>query len=723
MKNTGAYSPLTAQVTATIIALAVFSLALVAGFGFYAISHSDSNALAREKLFMASGLVEQEDALASEQRSVVVWDDTVLRAKAGDQQWMRENIGEWLYSYYGHDRAYVLDHTDTPIHAMQDGKTVEPRGFAQDRDALAPIVQQLRARLAQGEDGEVRDIAMIGDLPALVNAMAIIPNSNRVSQGADNVYLHITVQLLDAAMVSKIAAHFNLTGAGYSKEEPDDGASLLLTDANGVKLGYLHWTTEKPGTTLAREMAPVLAFGLLLGGGAIGVLLRRLRRASAALQSSQDTAQFLAFHDTLTGLPNRALFDERLRRALLSIRGGDGRIALICLDLDRFKQVNDSLGHPAGDELVRQVALRLTGAMRPSDTVARLGGDEFAIILADIRNVRTAEDMCGRLLGDIAAPFDIQGEQVFITASIGIAVAPDTTDSADELLRKADIALYEAKRAGRGRYQVFVAGMDDMLLRRRTIEAELRLALDARADIGLTLQPVFAADGGAPLGAEAQLRWNHPTHGALPPHQVASIAAERGLIVPLTEHMVMRACSQLAQSATGFVALPISPHYLSDRNAAERLLSILEREGIPPQRLQLELAETAFTEAADGVRAVVSTLRGHGVLVAVDDFGTGRASLATLRKHPVDKLKIDRSFVQMLDRDPATLAFVRSLIALAASLGMRAAADGVETEEQRELLKAMGCHEMQGPLLSTAYPHFEAGWPADRRAELAVGVA
>ncbi|MEO5758699.1 MAG: EAL domain-containing protein [Mesorhizobium sp.] len=703
-------SPLTYQVTLTVLALAAFALVMVVGFGFYAAIQADRVSLERQKIFFANGLQDRIAAVEREQESVSVWDDSVVNAKAGNQAWMAENLSVWMYSYYGHNRVYVLDDANRPIHAMHEGKVVPPAVYGADEPALLPTIEKLRALLAQPSTEApsagptkmvAEDLVSLGGMPAILSVMPLVPNSDRVSQAPGSEYLHVSVEFINDAVVGRIGEKYLLDGAHLVPlSQPIGSAVIPLTDSSQVILGYISWDQERPGLTLVRKAGPALVGGMLLSAAALAFLLRRLRRASLALQTSQAEAQYLAFHDTLTGLPNRALFEDRLRRALLAAGHDSARMALLYLDIDRFKHINDTLGHPAGDELVRQTAARLKRAIREIDTVARLGGDEFAIILIDIRDARAAEDASEKLLERIREPFKLMDDQVFVSASIGIALATGPETDADDLLRKADIALYEAKKNGRGRYEVFAGDMDDLLLRKRKVESELRNALISGTGIKLAYQPIFAADGKTMLGAEALIRWAHEIHGALPPQQFIAIAEERGMIGDLGKWVLQEACQFAAGTKLPWVAVNVSPLQLRDAAFAGQVASILEEAGLAPGRLQLEVTESVLLESNDTTRMVLATLRQAGIRVVLDDFGTGYSSLSYLRRHVIDKLKIDRSFVRLLDGDRSSAAIVKALIDLAIALDVEVTAEGVETEEQKNLLVGMGCHQLQGYLLS-----------------------
>lgn len=701
-------SPFTSQVTWTVLALAAFSTSMVLAFGFFATLQADRDSLEKQRTFVANGIEEELQAVVRQQQSVTVWDDAVLAARANDQAWMTENLGSWMYSYYGHDRVYVLDAAGRPIHAMRAGATLPADVYGEDKSAVASAVSRMRDLIGapnQGKDAPkpiVVDLISLKGKPAILSIQPIVPSSSRVTQTPGSENLHVTIEFIDQRVIDRISKDYLLSDAHLVSglTAPLTSAAVPLVDSNGAILGYIGWKPDRPGLTLVIKAAPALLAAGFLGAAVLYFLLRSLRRSSQQLQRSQSKAQFLAFHDTLTGLPNRALFEDRLRQALLGISRDRRRVALLYIDLDRFKNVNDTFGHPAGDELVKQTANRLQAAVRKIDTVARLGGDEFAIILLDIKDLRSAEDLCERLLHQIDQPFDLMGNQVFVGASIGVALSPDSGADPADLLRKADIALYEAKKSGRGRHQVFAGDMDDILARKRVVESELRSALTSGSQIKLLYQPVFAPDCRTILGAEALMRWDHPIHGALSPSHFVTIAEERGMVGLLGDWVLDVAARFAATTNLPWVAVNVSPLQLRDEGFPAHVLGILERAGLEPSRLQLEITEGVLLENSDATRAVLSGLRQAGIRVVLDDFGTGYSSINYLRRHAIDKLKIDKSFVRLLGTSDSASAIVKALVDLASAVQVRVTAEGVETPEQRDLLVAMGCHELQGFLLS-----------------------
>ena len=412
---------------------------------------------------------------------------------------------------------------------------------------------------------------------------------------------------------------------------------------------------------------------------------------------------YMAQHDALTNLPNRVLFHERLDGALSQLPRRGGLIAVHCLDLDHFKSVNDTLGHPLGDELLRVVADRLKGKLRDCDLVARLGGDEFAVI-QNIAHPNEASDLAARLIAAISASYDIQGHEVIIGGSIGIALAPGDGNAADVLLRNADMALYRAKAEGRGTSHFFEAEMDRRVQARRLLELDLRKAF-ANGELDLHYQPLVNLLEDRIIGFEALLRWQHPERGMVMPGEFIALAEEIGLIGPIGEWVLRRACEEAARWPGDLkVAVNLSPAQFRTRAVVQAVLSALAHSGLAPQRLELEITESVLLGETDANLATLHQLRQIGTRISMDDFGTGYSSLSYLRSFPFDKIKIDRSFVRDIAERPDCMAIIRAVAGLGASLGISTTAEGVETSEQLDRLRAEGCTEAQGYLFSPPCP-------------------
>jgi diguanylate cyclase (GGDEF)-like protein len=421
-------------------------------------------------------------------------------------------------------------------------------------------------------------------------------------------------------------------------------------------------------------------------------------------QTAQAQISHMARHDALTDLPNRTLFREQLQQALRSAKRDD-HIAVLCLDLDHFKSVNDSLGHPIGDDLLKEVALRLVGCVRRSDTVSRLGGDEFAIVqVANESEASSAATLATRLVEVVSAPYKIQGHQIVIGLSVGISVTPNDGCDPDQLLKNADMALYRAKADGRGTFRFFEAGMDARAQARRLLEVDLRAAL-SRGEFVVYYQPIQDLKADRIVGFEALVRWNHPLRGMIPPVNFIALAEETGLIVQLGNWVLRTACTAAAGwSQDVSVAVNLSPAQFKDRNLVPSVVSALAASGLAACRLELEITESVLLHDSDVTLATLHKLRALGVRISMDDFGTGYSSLSYLRSFPFDKIKIDRSFVSELATRDDSMAIVRAVTGLGKSLGISTTAEGVETSEQLALLRLEGCTEVQGFLFSPPRP-------------------
>ncbi|RZN07099.1 bifunctional diguanylate cyclase/phosphodiesterase [Bradyrhizobium genosp. SA-3] len=418
---------------------------------------------------------------------------------------------------------------------------------------------------------------------------------------------------------------------------------------------------------------------------------------------AQAKISHMARHDALTSLPNRVLFHEQLEQGLRRTRSGD-QLAVLCLDLDHFKDINDSLGHPIGDALLKEVGRRLKTTVGEHDTVARLGGDEFAVVQIGRSEETAARSLAGRLVEVISAPYEIDDHQIVIGVSIGIALAPQDGNNPDELLKNADLALYRAKADGRGTYRFFETGMDARAQARRLLEMDLRAALQ-RDEFEVYYQPIRDVASGRVVAFEALLRWNHPQRGLIAPISFIPLAEETGLIVQLGEFVLRSACTDAATWPDDVdVAVNLSPVQFKSPHLVASVTEALTASGLDARRLELEITESVLLQNSDATLATLHELRAMGVRISLDDFGTGYSSLSYLRSFPFDKIKIDRSFVSELATREDSMAIIRAVTGLGRSLGIVTTAEGVENDAQLELLRREGCTQAQGYLFSKPRP-------------------
>jgi diguanylate cyclase (GGDEF)-like protein/PAS domain S-box-containing protein len=439
--------------------------------------------------------------------------------------------------------------------------------------------------------------------------------------------------------------------------------------------------------------------------------VEELNRSNEELMESAHVARtmtqqmtHLAEHDSLTGLPNRLLLNDRLAQSVKLAQRNMCQVAVLFLDLDGFKHINDSLGHAIGDKLLQSIAARLTDCLRAPDTISRLGGDEFVVLLPEVRQPEDAAITARRLLQALAESHSIEGHDLHVTTSIGVSVYPDDGLNAETLIKNADTAMYQAKDNGHHSFQFFRPAMNVRAVERQSIEEHLRRALERR-EFTLHYQPKINVATAAIIGVEALIRWTHPTRGVVPPAQFIPVAEDCGLILPIGAWVLREACAQ-AQTwmDTGLpaitMAVNVSALQFQNEDFLDDLSTILDETRLDPSHLELEVTESALMKHAELTASILSTLRGMGVQVAVDDFGTGYSSLSYLRKFTLDALKIDQSFVRQITTIPGETAIVRAIINMGRSLNLRVIAEGVETQDQLDFLKIHQCDEAQGYLFS-----------------------
>ena len=457
---------------------------------------------------------------------------------------------------------------------------------------------------------------------------------------------------------------------------------------------YLEWRADRPGDRLMGAIGSMLVSFAALFAGLLAY------RSTLKLADAELTATKLAGQDALSGIPNRLLFTRLLDNAIGHAERGGRGFALLYIDLDRFKSINDNFGHDAGDKMIIAVAHRLQNKLRATDVVARFGGDEFAVLQAGVQSPHDCEVLAERLLACLREPFDLgAGEDAYIGGSIGISICPRDSRDREVLMRCADLALYNAKRAGRNRFAFFESALSDQVELRRSVEEDLRTAIETEG-LELHYQPIVSIDGRKLLAVESLVRWRHPTKGLIPPSDFISVAEKRGLILQLGEWVMRRACEDARMWPGIRVAVNVSAIQFRHPGFVPTVQKILTETALDPARLELELTETIIVEDADGAETAMFDLRAMGVRLALDDFGTGYSSLIYLRRFAFDKIKIDKSFLESMEATGESAIIVHSVVHLGRSLGLTVVAEGVETSEQHRFLQALGAHELQGYMFS-----------------------
>ena len=481
--------------------------------------------------------------------------------------------------------------------------------------------------------------------------------------------------------------------------EPTNFASLTLPLAvNGEPRGTLvvYLDQSDQAAVLANYFDWVVGITLALLGAGIAVPAAFAWMRGRERRKAEEQLRYLEEHDALTGLANRKAFVDSLSAAIGRMQRDRTHIAVLCLDIDKFKEINEAADHSGGDQVLRDIGGRIQSTLRESDLIARLAGDEFAIALVDITNLGDVMAFMNRLVEALRRPLQVAGKEMPVTTSVGIALAPADGDTAATVLRHAGIALARAKGDGGQRMCFFEHSMDKALQRRRMVEHELRLAL-GREEFEVVYQPQYDLATERQCGSEALVRWHHPVHGKIAPGHFISVAEDTGLIVPLGEWVLRRACTDAVKWPDPLiVAVNLSPAQFRDGDIAETVAEVLRETGLPPERLELEITENLLINDTEEVLGKLNRLRQLGVAIAMDDFGTGYSSLNYLARFPFSKIKIDRQFIRNMTRDPATRAIVRTIIALGKSLDVTITAEGVETEEQAAMLREFGCPQVQG---------------------------
>jgi diguanylate cyclase (GGDEF)-like protein len=701
-----------------IIAMTFGGLAMLVALSVFLIQRFDSEASKRETVMVEHGFARQLDELDAVVAPQVNWDDAILNLDHRlNAEWAEFNIGNYLYTFNGFNRAFVVDGEGRPIYASVDGKQAEIGHFA----PFAPVVAQLLPVIRQAETArpalgkrpgkhnilvppiEANVVARVDGQAYVVIASLVQPDFGESLPKGPHSPVAIVAKPIDAAMLGAFSQRYLLENLQLVEPGKVDAGSsrMWLRNRNGQAVAALTWTPRQPGTLLFQKLAVPLLLALLGLGVVAWVIVRRGAGVANELFASEARTKHLAYHDMLTGLPNRAKLFERLDPMLAQIGAASQGITILCVDLDRFKEVNDTLGHHAGDLLIEEVARRLRSVCDEEALVARLGGDEFVVLLA--RSDRPEiERLAEQVLEAIRMPVTSQYGQFEVSGSIGVAIVERPGIDSSEALRWADLALYCSKDLGRARVTFFEPEMDAEQRSRRSLEADLRAAL-GDGSLHLVYQPQVDRAGNI-AAVEALLRWTHPVRGVIPPSVFVPLAEASGLILGLGELVLRQALAETRNWRDVRVAINVSSVQMRAPGFSALVTRLAARAGIDPTRYEIELTETALLGDDPVTAGNIEALKRLGFSLALDDFGTGYSSMSVLQRFAVDKIKIDRSFVSCLGGANEAEALVDAMVKLARALNLSVIAEGVETEEQMARLIACGCHEFQGHLTGMPMP-------------------
>ncbi|MBL8574969.1 MAG: bifunctional diguanylate cyclase/phosphodiesterase [Hyphomicrobiaceae bacterium] len=638
-----------------------------------------------------------------------------------DAEWVARNIGSRLHSERGHDTTVLLA-PDKQLRLVFDhGQPVEASYGLPMLQSVLPQIDAVRAKSGEQSWSLRRPGSMArigseeprkpvvetvwaevgGRSPALISIAAVMSEDD----AAQVPTLLVSMRRLEGNLLAEIGSKLGLADLRVMRVSGNSGDDVVaLANPDGTSLGALAWTGSNTSTGAFFRVVPVIMAVLLGAFAAMAALVKMIGGRVARIKAEVEQSRAAVEVDHLTGFPNRRRFVEMVDQAVARLKGDDrDHIGLLHLDLDRFKEINDVIGHAGGDEVLKLVAQRLTSILRPSDAVAHISGDEFLIMLDRRASKTDIESMCEAIVSTLGKPMTVQENELTVGATIGIAIAPVDGNEHGELMRKADIARYRAKAEARGGWRFFVPEMDEVLKMRKMIRAELANAIK-RDELQLLYQPQVSSDGKRLVGVEGLIRWKHPTRGMVSPGYFIPVAEETGLISDLGRWVVQRACLDGRRWPGISVAVNASPAQFKQGDFVADVCRIVAETQMDPTRLEIEITEGVLMSNTDMANRILNGLRDAGMRLALDDFGTGYSSLSYLRSFPFGKLKIDRSFFLQVDTDSQAGAVVQAIIAIADALDMKVTAEGIETAGQHRFAQAVGCHSIQGFYFSKPVP-------------------
>jgi diguanylate cyclase (GGDEF)-like protein len=715
---------------ATFLGLIALSAALVVAFE-HATAVADDLSHEDERMLVSRFLARTMESEVSAQMGLINWNESIAHIDAApqsppDMAWLDREFGSYAWLTFKTDHAFLVRADGTSLRGWTMGAPIDSVQIAPLRTTIATLIAaSMRPGMTLGnEAGQIRladgafwpvdrsgmplprwagGLARLGGNPEIITVASVVPDNVAGRFTHAPVYF-VTLRPLAPLAIARMRRDLLLPDLDVTARPGhtslDNAIPLVAPD--GSALGWLRWTPKSPGPIMLQRAAPMLwGWMLLFAGVLIGgsVVLRRSWRIARELLASEAQARHNALHDAMSGLPNRVHYMQRLRQDLAACIGGQARgdVFVGYIDLDAFKVINDTLGHHVGDEVVRQVALRLRRKLPPGDFIARFGGDEF-VVLRRAEGGRAMADQLGHeIMAVLDEPFTISGNAIDMTCSCGISWGPAQSEDPGELLRRADIALYRAKQRGRARYRCFTRDMDASVKLRLELEMELRRAI-ARDELTIAYQPIISLGTGEIEGVEALLRWHHPERGAIRPDLFVPIAEQGGLMIILGNWILRAVFGACREWPNCDISVNLSPLQIMAGDFVETMAAIVKETGIDPWRVVLEVTEGVMLDRSEHVLSTLRELNRMGFRIALDDFGKGYSSLSYLRLFQFERIKIDRSFVSNIETDADANAILCTIASLGRSLRMKVVAEGVETETQRRLVQAAGCELGQGYL-------------------------
>ncbi len=698
---------------------------LLIGTVFYVGQLANQSAIDREQQLVRNALDYSINSRLSKMRGVAWWNEGARRISIDrDAAWATEQVAAWLMEPQGLDEVYVFDGDDRPLIATVDGQNpgLEEQ-VALRRPLIQPIIEEIRGRAPltrpdrlerfaaeQRNDADLISarlsrwagrIMSRDGRPVAVVGMNIVPSTDAFPTPGRPAPILITITPLNEQMIRQIGAFLLLNDLRWTPTVlPGASASRGFTTDDGRALGYLSWTGRQPGSTILHVILPLVCFAIILIWAFSTVILRRLWRASRALAESESKARHQALHDPLSDLPNRRHFTEALHDIVgrgHNHQEGRHQLLLAYIDVDRFKDVNDAIGHDAGDQLVTEVGRRLKALAGPEDVLARLGGDEFAILRMMVPGERP-ERLGDAIMSAFHRPFSIGDARLEVSASVGLAAMPQAEADADRLLQDADISLYRAKDRGRGCYVLFADDMANEVKRRHQIVTDLRGAIGTN-QIHIEYQPIVNVRTNLITAVEALVRWRHPQIGAIGPGQFIPVAEQCGMMIGLGNQLLDAIFRDAAYLPDIEVALNLSPVQLRQGDLPAHLSGLAQRYGVDPRRIVIEVTESTLIDADEAVSRTFDSIRRLGFKMALDDFGTGYSSMSYLHRFDFDKIKIDRSFVGGAGA-AKLVPIIQAIVHIGRGFHMETIAEGIEVPGELALLKTLGVSSAQGFLFS-----------------------